>query len=354
MLHQSLKQARIAKALKLREVASFLNIDQALISKFEKGDRVPTWDQLTLLSKTLSLDLQNLKTDWLADKIVKMVQYEPYALEVLAVAESRVEYLVSSKTFDVPEISLELNEKLDFVDQLKRKWAKVKPLNQTQLAKMKEFFNVENTFESNRIEGNTLSLQETHLVVNEGLTIGGKSMREHLEAVNHIDALGFIEELIVRKEDVTKRNLLELHSLILKGVDTANAGVYRSVPVRISGSRHEPVQPYLLDKLMEDFFLHYKSQKNRLHPVILAAEVHERLVSIHPFIDGNGRFSRLLMNMVLLQNGYTLTHIKGDTVSRLAYYRSLEDVQVNNNPEPFYELVIDSVIHSLQEHLKMV
>lgn len=352
-LHQILRGARQAKGLKLREIASFLKIDQALISRYENGDRMPSEDQLVMLAKFLDLNPQQLKRAWLADKIVKMIAYEPDALEVLAVAESRVEYLVSSKTFEVPEISNELKEKLDYADLLKRKWNKVKPLNQTQLSKMKEFFNVENTFESNRIEGNTLSLQETHLVVNEGLTIGGKSMREHLEAINHLEALGFIEELILSREDVTRRNLLQLHSLILKGVDSPNAGVYRNVPVRISGSSHEPPQPYLLDKLMEDFFHHYKLQKNRLHPVILAAEVHERLVSIHPFVDGNGRSSRLLMNMVLLQNGYTLTHIKGDPASRIAYYKSLEDVQVNNKPEPFYELVIDSAINSLEEHLKM-
>ncbi|MEP4133993.1 MAG: Fic family protein [Cyclobacteriaceae bacterium] len=354
MLHDVLKEGRVKMGLKTREVAAFLNIDQALVSKFESGNRVPTYEQLEKLSTNLNVDLDKLKVEWLAEKIIKIVKYEPQAGEALAVAETRVEYLRSSKTFDVPDVSSELREKLQYADELKRSWQKNKPLNETQLSKMREFFDVENTYESNRIEGNTLTLQETHLVVREGLTIGGKSMREHLEAVNHMDALDYVGQMISSKETVSKRTLLQLHSLILKGVDSHNAGVYRQVPVRISGSRHEPPQPYMLDKLMEDFFKHYQNQKRLLHPLILAAEVHERLVSIHPFIDGNGRTSRLLMNVVMLQNGYTLTHIKGDLSSRLQYYKSLEDVQVNNNPEPFYSLVIDSAIFSLQEHLKMV
>lgn len=160
-------------------------------------------------------------------------------------------------------------------------------------------------------------MQETSLVVQEGLTIGGKTMREHLEAVNH-------------------------------------AGRYRSVPVRISGSRHEPPQPYLLDKLMEDYFLHYEQQKRSLHPVILAADMHERLVSIHPFLDGNGRTARLVMNLVLLRNGFTIAILKGDAASRPAYYQALEKVQANNEPQVFYGLVMDAVERSLQGHLGMV
>jgi Fic family protein len=219
---------------------------------------------------------------------------------------------------------------------------------------MKEYFNIEYTFESNRIEGNTLTLQETQLVVNQGLTISGKSMVEHLEAINHSEAVDFIIELATRKEDLNRRTLMDLHALILKSIDKENAGRYRTVPVMISGSAHKPPQPYLLDKLMEDYFLHYYAQKNKMHPVILAAEMHERLCSIHPFIDGNGRTSRLVMNLILLQNGYTIANMKGDIESRLAYYRGLEKVQVDNEPEIFYSLVIEAVKRSLEAHLSLV
>jgi len=122
----------------------------------------------------------------------------------------------------------------------------------------------------------------------------------------------------------------------------------------ISGSEHVPPQPFLLEKLMEEYFTHYERQKRILHPVLLAAEMHERLVSIHPFIDGNGRTSRLLMNFILLKNGYTIANLKGDYESRMAYYNALENVQVNNNPESFYNLILDKVEESLKEHLAMV
>jgi Fic family protein len=142
--------------------------------------------------------------------------------------------------------------------------------------------------------------------------------------------------------------------LILKGIDKDNAGRFRSVPVRISGSEHLPPQPFLLDKMMEEYFVHYNAQKKILHPVILAAEMHERLVSIHPFIDGNGRTSRLVMNLILLRNGLSIANLKGDVDSRLTYYRALEAVQVDNNPEPFYHLVADAVRDSLERHLELV
>ena len=219
---------------------------------------------------------------------------------------------------------------------------------------MKEYFAIKYTFDSNRIEGNTLTLQETQLVVNEGGTIGGKSMREHLEAINHSEAVDFVADLLVGKEDITKRNLLEIHRLVLKSIDNENSGRYRNVPVRISGSEHVPPQPFLVDKMMEDFFIHYERQKRILHPILLAAEMHERLVTIHPFVDGNGRTSRLLMNFILLKNGYTLTILKGDPSSKANYFKSLEAVQVQNDPNQFYDLIAERVIASLEEHLEMV
>ena len=349
----SLKTFRENKGMVIRQLAAESGIDAALISKFEKGNRMPTEENLAALSRALAVPLDELKRQWLVDKVVEVVKYRMDALEILSFAESRVEYLSSARVFELPPLSDTLKDKLKAIDTLKKQWSGKKPLNATQLAKMQEYFHVEYTFESNRIEGNTLSLQETHLVVNEGITIGGKSMREHLEAINHAEAIGFMEQLCLAEEALNKRSLLELHYLILKGIDKANAGKYRSVPVRISGSRHEPPQPYLIEKMMEDYFIHYAQQLHKMHPVILAAELHERLVSIHPFIDGNGRTSRLVMNLILLQNGYTLANLKGDTASRLAYYSALEKVQIDANPEPFYHLVADAVHESLQRHLAL-
>lgn len=353
-LAQTLHQYRKVRGLVVRELANKTGIDSALISKFESGKRLPSEENLIALAEGLQASYVHLRKVWLTEKIYRILEEEENAKEILTLAESRVEYLRSQKALVMDALSPSVLLKLQAIDELKAKWASQKPLEGIQLEKMKEYFNVAYTYESNRIEGNTLTMQETHLVINEGLTIGGKSMREHLEAINHSEAIEYLEELIRQQMDFGPKVLMDLHFLILKGIDRANAGKYRNVPVRISGSAHLPPQPFLLDKLMEDYFIHYRKQEQILHPVILAAEMHERLVSIHPFIDGNGRTSRLVMNLILLRNGYTLANLKGDQQSKMAYYKALEAVQVDNDPEIFYHLVADAVLDSLQKHLEMV
>jgi len=250
-------------------------------------------------------------------------------------------------------LSKQLISRLKQLDELGLKWKRIKPLNELQLRKMEEYFFTSYTYESNRIEGNTLTLQETHLVINEGITIGGKSMREHLELVNHKEAIELILDLVQNKIPFNAFRLKQIHQLILKGVDDRNAGVYRNLPVRISGSSHVPPEPYLIEKMMEDYFIFYETQKDILHPVILAAEMHERLVTIHPFIDGNGRTSRLVMNLILLKNGFTIANLKGSYDDRMRYYKALEQVQVNHESNSFYELIAENVEASLKEHLHL-
>ena len=350
-----LKANRQQLDLKIKDIAVMTGIDQALLSKYENGGRLPTEGQLAAISTAYQLNISELQVIWLAEKVLKVVSpYQQVASEVLFVAESRVEYLRSPKAFEVPEVPIKLREQLMKIDRLRSEWLNKKPLSSTQIDKIRQFFSIEYTFESNRIEGNTLSLHETSMVVNEGLTIGGKTMVEHLEAINHSEAVDFVMELATNREDLSRRTLLDLHALILKSIDRDNAGRFRQVPVRISGSRHEPPQPFMLEKLMEDYFVHYRQQRAAMHPVILAAEIHERLVSIHPFIDGNGRASRLAMNLILLRNGYTIANLKGDPASRLAYFQALEKVQVDNAPEAFYKLVADAAEQSLRAHLALV
>lgn len=219
--------------------------------------------------------------------------------------------------------------------------------------KIQEALAIEYTYESNRIEGNTLTLQETQLVIEKGLTIGGKALKEHLEAINHKEAIDFIGELVNKESVLDERTLKQIHSIILKSIDRENAGVYRKVPVLISGSTHTPPQPYLLQKLMEDYFQFYEENRKSMHPVVLAAEMHERLVTIHPFIDGNGRTSRLVMNLILLQHGYPIANIRGDSESRLKYYSALEKSR-EDNKAAFIELVADAVKQMLLRLLALV
>lgn len=353
-LSERIAAGRKENQLTILKLSTHTGIDQALLSKYENNQRVPSDAHLKLLSEYLHIDYVELRKLSLAEKIYALLEFENNPLEIMAVAEERVAYLTSKNVFKLPKLASSVQEKLIQADELRKKWKAKKPLNHTQLLKMKEYFAIRYTFDSNRIEGNTLTLQETQLVINEGVTVGGKSMREHLEAINHSEAVDFVADLMVGKEDISKRNLLEIHRLVLKSIDNENSGKYRSVPVRITGSEHVPPQPYLIDKMMEDFFIHYEKQKRILHPILLAAEMHERLVTIHPFVDGNGRTSRLLMNFILLKNGFTLTILKGDNTSKSKYFKSLEDVRVNNDPNHFYELIVDRVIASLEEHLELV
>ncbi|NOT37217.1 MAG: helix-turn-helix domain-containing protein [Saprospiraceae bacterium] len=351
---QNLRERRNFKGLTIKDISIDLGIDQALLSKYETGVRSPSDRHIESLNSALSADNDSLRKSWLADKIAKLLVYERNHEEILFAAESRIEYLKAETESErinyYPNYAVELNE----IDRLKDEWISQKPLNATQLQKLKEYYNSKYTYESNQIEGNTLTLMETNLIIHEGVTIGGKSMVEHLEAINHNEAIDFIYSLIQGKEELTRRVLFEIHHLVLKSIDSDNAGCYRKVPVAIRGSQHLPPQPYLIDKLMEDYFLFYQVQKKKLHPVILAAEMHERLVSIHPFIDGNGRTSRLIMNFILLKHGYTITSLKGDPEAKIQYFKALEFVQKDNKPDVFHKLIMRAVKESLSEHLGMV
>jgi len=221
-------------------------------------------------------------------------------------------------------------------------------------AAITEALKVEFLYESNRIEGNTLTLRETQLVINEGITISGKSMREHLEAINHKEAILLVEDIVQQRTEFSAYVLKQIHALVLHSIDRDNAGQYRKVPVMIAGSKHLPPQPYLLQPLMEDYFIFYHTHKDKLHTVVLAAEMHERLVTIHPFIDGNGRTSRLIMNLILLQKGYPLAIITGDYESRMAYYDALEKVQSEPDKASFIGLIAEIVREGLMRYIKVL
>jgi len=345
---------KTSTGLSLKTLATNTGIDQGLLSKYANGKRMPSENDLAKLSVGLNISFTELKKALIAEKIVSLVRYEQHPREIFEIAESRVEYLKSKKTFIVNDLSDSLKIKLKEIDILQAKWGAKKPLEGIQLQKLEEYFRVKYTYESNRIEGNTLTYKETHLVINEGLTIGGKPMTDHLEAINHNEAALWLKDMVTGHEDLNQKGLLDLHGIILRSINSAYAGTYRDVPVRISGSEHIPPEPLFLRQLMEEYFIHYTQQKHVMHPVILAAEMHERLISIHPFIDGNGRTSRLVMNLILLKSGYTIANLKGDYKSRIQYYAALEKVQVDNDPEPFYELIADNVKESLTEHLSMV
>ena len=247
------------------------------------------------------------------------------------------------------------NTILQQIDALKARLASSRPLPEAALHKIEEALAIEYTYESNRIEGNTLTLQETALVIEEGLTIGGKSLREHLEAINHNEAIAFIKDIARAEEPITEHTILQIHALILRGIDRQNAGRYRTVPVLISGSRHVPPQPYLIEKQMEDFmFRFHKMEDEGIHPIDIAAYLHDELVRIHPFIDGNGRTSRLLMNLYLLRHGYVMVLLKSDPESKLAYYNALEASHICKYFALFRQLVEQAELEALQRYIQLI
>lgn len=250
---------------------------------------------------------------------------------------------------------MELKNILKEIDVLKARLDGLRPLPTSAINKINEALEIEYTYDSNRIEGNTLTLMETSLVINEGITISGKPLREHLEAINHNEAIDFIKEIANKDIPINETVIKDIHAIILKSIDKDNAGRYRSVPVMIAGSKHMPPQHFSVPQLMEDFIKEYeRKEKGKLPPVLIAAYLHYELVRIHPFIDGNGRTSRLLMNLYLLRNGYPIVNIKGDNETRYKYYNALEDSHNKTGHEEFNIFVAEAVRDSLKNYLSIL
>lgn len=343
-----LKNARAQKGLKTREVAQLLGIDQALISKFESGTRNPTREQVIKLASLLEIDLETIMVVWLKEKILYEIGEDEFALKALLVAEQEIRY---QRKPAKKKLSTTVQKILDEVDTLKTKLDGLRQFDSSRIAQALE---LEYTFESNRIEGNSMTLREIDLVINQGLTIAGKSMREHLEVINHQEAIAYIKDLRQKNSFINEREVLSIHNLISRGIHPEGAGRYRKVPALIQGSSHVPPQPFLIAKEMEDFFIWYETNKSTIHPIVLAAEMHERLVTINPFIDGNGRTSRLVMNLILLQHGYLIANIKGDYDGKMNYYQSLETAQTKDNNEDFLLLIAQTEKESLERYLNSI
>ena len=233
------------------------------------------------------------------------------------------------------------------IKERKARLDRLRPFPKQTILKIREYFDVELTYNSNAIEGNTLDLQETRAVLEDGITVGGKTLKEHLEVTNHKKAIDFVFSL-VKKEKIDEMDILNLHAIILDRIDPQNAGFYRKTQVYIRGSKFIPPPPKEVPELMKKFVKLINSKKE---PVELAAEVHFQLVDIHPFTDGNGRTARLLMNLVLLRNRYPMTVIL--RAERKKYIDTLE-IAHKGNFEPFLNFIAKSVERSLDIYLTMV
>lgn len=232
---------------------------------------------------------------------------------------------------------------MDFtpIDQLKAWLDRQRPLSPALLARLREDLVLRWTFNSNAIEGNTLTLLETKVVL-EGITIGGKLMREHFEAINHRDAILYVEDIVGKQEPLSEWQIRNIHQLVLKNIDDENAGAYRKVNVTISGARHVPPDSVFVPEQMASFIADYERLAAAQHPVERAARVHADFVKIHPFIDGNGRTSRLLMNLELMKAGYPPAVLP--VARRLDYYKALDTTHVDGDYAPFIAFVAECVV----------
>jgi len=244
------------------------------------------------------------------------------------------------------KIKERIDEKLKILNSFR-------PLPLSAVRKLREQFEVEMTYNSNAIEGNSLTLKETHLVINEGITIKGKPLKDHIEAKTHKEALDYLYELIEKEKKISiSETLIKLfHQIVTEDIDKEWAGKYRNSLVLIGGADYKPPEAIDVPKMMADLIDWVRDNKNKLHLVELAAILHYKLVAIHPFFDGNGRTARLIMNVVLMKLGYPLAIIlKND---RKRYYNVLSKAD-KGDLIPFVRFIAQAVERSLDIYLKIL
>lgn len=237
---------------------------------------------------------------------------------------------------------------LSQIDRKKRELDTRRPLTEGELERLNEEFVVEYTYNSNAIEGNTLTLRETDLVL-RGLTVDSKPLKDHLEAVGHKDAFDFVRELVKENAPLSEHNIKQIHYLVLAD-KKQDRGVYRRVPVHIMGAHHEPAQPYLIEPKMEQLLQEYKDDTE--HIITKLARFHIEFEGIHPFIDGNGRTGRLLVNLELMKAGYPPIDIKFK--DRMKYYDAFDAYHVKHNLSVMEGLFARYVNERLDRYLKIL
>ncbi|WP_310604471.1 Fic family protein [Anaerosporobacter sp.] len=237
---------------------------------------------------------------------------------------------------------------LTIIDEKKKELDSRRPLTEGELERLTEEFIVEYTYNSNAIEGNTLTLRETDMVL-RGLTIDKKPLKDHLEAVGQKDAFDFVSELVKDNVPISEGIIKQIHFLVLAD-KRQDRGVYRKVPVRIMGAKHEPVQPYLILPQMEELLQSYHESTEHIIPKL--ARFHIEFEGIHPFIDGNGRTGRLLVNLELMKAGYPPIDIK--FTDRMSYYNAFDEYHEKHNLFSMEKLFANYVNERLDTYLKML
>lgn len=234
------------------------------------------------------------------------------------------------------------------IDALKEQLDKRRPLTAGELQRLRDEFLIEYTYNSNAIEGNTLTLQETALVL-EGVTIDRKPLKDHLEAVGHKDAFLYVQDLVKNKVPFSEAIIKQIHTLVLMD-RPEDRGIYRRIPVRILGAYHTPPEPYLVAEMIEKLVKESANQK--LHPIEAAALFHLKFEGIHPFVDGNGRTGRLILNLFLMQSGYPPINVK--FTDRKRYYEAFDSYYRDQDAGVMVMMIAEYVEQRLLDYLRIV
>ena len=329
-----LKNAREQKGLKTREVAQLSGIDQALISKFESGTRKPTKDQISKLAQLLEIDYETLMIAWLKEKILYEIGDEEFALKALLLAEQEIQN--NKKEINSIIIS-SVQSILDEIEILKNK---IQSFNHFELRQISKTLELEFIFKSIRLNGNFLTLEETKSIINDGLTIQDKSVQNHLEAINFQEAALYIKDLCQKKASLNEKDFLSIHNLIFRGIESENLGKYKN--------------DSLILREMNLFFNWYESQKNNVHPIILASEAHLKILEINPFASGNLQMANLLLNWILLQHNYVYAAIEENENNQNEYSSILEESQIKNDKSIFINYILKIEKKNLNRAIQLI
>lgn len=238
------------------------------------------------------------------------------------------------------------------IDTLLRQVNECRPLTPGEVERLRQEFLIEFTYNSNAIEGNTLTLQETALILNEGITIGEKPLKDHLEVIGQKNAYFYVEDLVKQKIPLLEKIIKDIHSIVLMD-QPKDKGVYRKVPVRIMGAVHTPPQPWNVPFQMEQLLANYEKVEKSMHTIERVALFHLQFEGIHPFIDGNGRTGRLLLNLELMKKGFPAINVK--FADRRRYYDCFTAYhQSGGNPQAMTKMIFGYVQETLERYIEIV
>ena len=257
---------------------------------------------------------------------------------------------IDARTYTKTSLKKSYTPILEQINSLKKSLDSCRPLTPAEVDAIKEVFLVEHTYNSNAIEGNTLTLQETALVL-QGVTIDKKPLKDHLEVVGYKEAFQYVEELAKQDKDLSEFDIKSIHNLVLAD-RPEDRGTFRRVNVRIAGALTNPVQPYLIEPKIEELLNNYKEWSKTMHIVECVANFHLHFESIHPFIDGNGRTGRLIMNLQLIKEGLPAINIK--FADRRKYYDAFDEYSRTGSSEAMTKLVGEAVISRLREMIEIL